>query len=185
MTLRIASRMRRRASRACWNAARMMSSEIPLILMSIWRAVTPLADLASTGPAHHADLADRVRREVVVMHVALGVDGRERVDDLLVAARAERRDREDLRLPPREDGGTVRARQDPDLDRELADVRGAAAIRPEVLFRDGLAELVLEELLIDLTDFFERQRRVVARRELGHGLELQLVQAGLALCLVR
>ena len=35
MTLRIASMMKRRASRACWKAARMMSSEIPLILMSI------------------------------------------------------------------------------------------------------------------------------------------------------
>ena len=46
-TLRIASRMKSRASRACWNAVRMISTEIPLILMSICSAVMPLADPAT------------------------------------------------------------------------------------------------------------------------------------------
>ena len=47
MTLRIASMMKSRASRACWNAARMISTEIPLIFMSICSAVMPLAEPAT------------------------------------------------------------------------------------------------------------------------------------------
>src|SRR5712692_3411782 len=53
------------------------------------RAVT---DLTTTGATHHAHFTDRIRREVVVMHEALGVDRRERVDDLLVTGRPECRD---------------------------------------------------------------------------------------------
>ena len=44
MTSCIAFRMKRRASRACANASRMIASEMPLILMSICRAVMPLAE---------------------------------------------------------------------------------------------------------------------------------------------
>src|SRR6266853_1533839 len=51
------------------------------------------------------------------------------------------------RLPAREYRRTVRARQDPDLDRELADVLGPAAVRTEVLLGNGFAELFLEKLL--------------------------------------
>ena len=40
----VPSRMKRRASFACMNASRMISSEMPLILMSIWSAVTPFAE---------------------------------------------------------------------------------------------------------------------------------------------
>ena len=43
-----------------------------------------VTDLAPSGATHHSHLADRVRREVVVMHEALRVDRREGVDDLLV-----------------------------------------------------------------------------------------------------
>ncbi len=44
MTSCMALRMNRRASRACANASRMIAREIPLILMSICRAVMPLAE---------------------------------------------------------------------------------------------------------------------------------------------
>ena len=57
-----------------------------------------VADVAALGPAHEAGLPDRERREVVVVEVALGRLEPERVEALLLAARAERRDRVRLRL---------------------------------------------------------------------------------------
>src|SRR5207237_8215054 len=84
-----------------------------------------VADLTPARTAHHAHFTDGERREVVVMHVALRVDGRERVDDLLVPARPERRDRHNLWLTAGEDGRAMRPRQNSDLDRQLADVLGA------------------------------------------------------------
>src|SRR5438270_91367 len=92
-----------------------------------------VADLASARAAQRPDLADRVRREVVVVHEPLRVDRRKRVDDLLVAGRAERRDREDLGLPALKERGAMRPRQEPDLDRERADLGEPAAVRPEAL----------------------------------------------------
>ena len=120
-----------------------------------------------------------------MVHVALGVDRRERVDDLLIAAWAERRDREDLGLSAGEHGRAVRARENPDLDGQLADVLGAAAIRTQVLLSHRLAELILEKLLVYGADLVDRERRAVAGGELRDGLELQLVEPRLALCLVR
>ena len=49
-----------------------------------------VADLAALRRSHAAGLAGGVRRHVVVDHEALAVLARERVDDLLVAAGAER-----------------------------------------------------------------------------------------------
>ena len=62
------------------------------------------------GAAHRAGLADRERREVVVVHVALVRNREDPVDALLVADRAERRSGEDLRLAAGEDAGAVHAR---------------------------------------------------------------------------
>ena len=71
-----------------------------------------VADVAALGAAHEAGLPDRERREVVVVEVALGRLEPERVQALLLAARAERRDRVRLRLAAREERGAVRARRD-------------------------------------------------------------------------
>ena len=57
-----------------------------------------VADLAPAWPALRSRLADRVRREVVVVHVALELFCRQAVELLLVGHRAERRDRQGLRL---------------------------------------------------------------------------------------
>ena len=74
-----------------------------------------VADVAALRAAHEARLPDREGREVVVVEVALGGLQPERVEALLLAARAERRDRERLRLAAGEERGAVRARRDPDL----------------------------------------------------------------------
>ena len=64
------------------------------------RAVTDLAALRRTDPA---GLAGGERREVVVVHVALAVVERDRVEHLLHARHAERRDR---RAPGSRPAGT-------------------------------------------------------------------------------
>src|SRR5881409_1639600 len=92
-------------------------------------------------------LADRERREVVVMHETLRVDRRECVDDLLVSGRPEGHDREHLRLTSLEKGRAVRTREDAHLDRERADLGELAAVRPDPLLDNRSADLLLEEAL--------------------------------------
>jgi hypothetical protein len=76
-----------------------------------------VADLAALRPEHEAGLADAVRREVVVQHEGLAELARERVDDLRVAARAQRGDDQRLGLAPGEQRRAVRARQHTGADR--------------------------------------------------------------------
>src|SRR5207253_9966655 len=118
------------------------------------------------------------------MHVALGVDGRERVDDLLVAARAERGHREHLGLPAREHRRAMRTRQDADLDGKWTDVLRTATVGTQILLGHGLAEFLLQDLLEDRGDLFRRERRALPGCELRDRFELQVVQPGLTLGLV-
>ena len=99
-----------------------------------------VADLAPAGAAHELRLADRVGRHVVVVHVALlGLRG-DRVHALHVARRAERRDRERLRLAALEEPGAVGARQDADLDADRANRPRVAAVDADVLAQHELAD---------------------------------------------
>ena len=52
---------------------------------------------------------------------------------------AERRDRQDLGLAAGEQARAVRARQDADLDRDLAELGQAAAVHPDALVEGELA----------------------------------------------
>src|SRR3989442_15984939 len=79
------------------------------------------------------------------MHVALRLDRRESVDDLLVAGGPERHDREDLRLAALEQGRAMRPRKHADLDGELTDVLEASAVRADPLIEDRPTDLLLEE----------------------------------------
>src|SRR5690606_22347574 len=67
-------------------------------------------DLAALRAADAAGLTGRVRREVVVVHVALLRDRGQRIDLLLHLEHVERRDTHDLGLATLEDRGTVNAR---------------------------------------------------------------------------
>ena len=98
-----------------------------------------MADLAAARAAHRTRFADAVAREVVVMDVMLRRLGSEAVDDLLIAERAERRHREDLRLAARKEAGTMRARQEADLARNGADLVDLTAVRADLLMRDHVA----------------------------------------------
>src|SRR5438874_5949625 len=102
-----------------------------------------VADVAPAGAAHRLVLTGAVRREVVVVDVALLGLRADRVDPLDVRGRAEGRDGERLRLAAREQAGAVGARDEPDLDRDRTDVRQAAAVDPDALVGDEATDGLL------------------------------------------
>src|SRR5205085_3433052 len=105
-----------------------------------------VADVTPLRAAHEAGLAHRERREVVVVEVALGGLEPEGVEPHLLARRAERDDRERLRLPAGEQRRAMRTRSDSDLDRDRPDFLGRAAVGPLLVDRDPPADHVLLEL---------------------------------------
>src|SRR5215472_13014390 len=104
-----------------------------------------VADVASTGAAQRARLADAVWREVVVVDVALRLVQPDRVDRLLVCFGAQRGNAQDLRLTACEQARAMRPRQHADLDRYRADLFGAASVGASALLEDlGADEVLLE-----------------------------------------
>ena len=87
-----------------------------------------VADVTALRAAHEARLADRERREVVVVDVALRRVERQVVDALLLLGRAERRERQRLRLPAGEERRAVRARRDATTSHVIG--RISSAVRP-------------------------------------------------------
>ncbi len=79
-----------------------------------------MADFAPLRRADEACLADAVRREVVMQHERVAPLAFERIDDLRVAAGAERGYDERLRLAAREHGRAVRSRQHAHLNVDRA-----------------------------------------------------------------
>ena len=96
------------------------------------------------GPRMKPGLADRERREVVVVDVALRRVERQVVDALLLLGRAKRGERQRLGLAAGEEGRAVRARRDRDVARDGADLLGAA-VGAALVDRDLLAD----DLLVD------------------------------------
>ena len=78
----------------------------------------------------------------------------------------------------------MRTREDADLDGKRTDVLRAPPVRAEVLLGDGLAELLLQDLLEDRGDLFQRECRALAGGELRDRLEFQIVEARFTLSLV-
>ena len=112
-----------------------------------------VADVAPAGAAHRLVLAGAVRREVVVVDVALLGLGADRVDPLDVRGRAERGDGQRLRLAAGEQARAVGARQEADLDRDRSDVGQAAAVDADALVDDDPADgLLLDEAEEALAD---------------------------------
>ena len=97
-----------------------------------------MADVAALGAAHEAGLAHRVRREVVVVDVALLVLDAEAVDALELAGAAQREQAHGLRLAAGEEGAAVRARDDADLAGDRPDLVGGAAVGAALLDGDAL-----------------------------------------------
>ncbi len=114
-----------------------------------------MTDVAALGAAHEAGLAHRERREVVVVPVELVRLEPEGVEAHLLLERAERGDRQGLRLAAGEQRRAVRARGDADLDRDRADLFVVAAVGALLVDRDALADDRLLEAV-------ERELRLLA-----------------------
>ena len=100
-----------------------------------WAAARPVrasqAGRARSPPLGRPDaagLASRVWWHVVVEHEAILVLSEERIDDLLVASRTERRDHQGLRLAAREKRRAMSAGQDPRARRDRADGARIASV---------------------------------------------------------
>ena len=106
-----------------------------------------MADLAALGRTHEARLAHRERREVVVQHERLAALAGERVDDLRVAAGAERGRDERLGLAAREDRRSVGARQRADFDADRADRLEVAAVDARLAGEDHVANQPVLEVV--------------------------------------
>ena len=87
-----------------------------------------MADLTALRRAHAAGLAGAVGREVVVVHVALAIDGLDGVEALTLVEHTEREHREHLGLTALEQAGAVNQRQVVALDHDGADLGGGAAV---------------------------------------------------------
>ena len=123
-----------------------------------------VADLAALRRTHPARLAGGVRREVVVVDVALGRAAQlVEADELLHAGHAEGQHAEHLGLTPLEETGAVGGRQDLHLGRQRPDVGGAAAVDPETLVDDPAAD----DLLLQ-----RPERRLDLLGAAGEGLRL-------------
>ena len=132
-----------------------------------------VADVAALRAGHAPRLPDRVRREVVVVHVAAVLLEREVVDPLALLGGAEREQRHDLRLAAGEEAGAVRARADRHLAGDRADLLLGAAVRPALVDRDLLADEVLVDRLGGLLDVALREP-VLDARLAARGRERQL-----------
>ncbi len=120
-----------------------------------------MADFAPSRRAHAAGLADGVGREVVMEQEALLVGAVQRVDILLVLARAERGNDEGLSFAAREQRRAMRARQDADLRKDRTHGRQVAPVD---------AALVVENVPThDLRLGVVKRFRDVIRRKLGLG----------------
>ncbi|MNB88788.1 hypothetical protein D3C75_358080 [compost metagenome] len=82
---------------------------------------TTVTDFTTLGAAHHAGLADAVRREVVVQHEAVGTVASQLVDVLGVTLGTQGRNHDRLSLTTGEQGGAVSARQDAGADGQGTD----------------------------------------------------------------
>src|SRR3546814_5898640 len=97
-----------------------------------------VADLAASGRAQEGRLADGVGREIIVQQEAFPVLAFQRVDDLLVMARAEGGDDQRLRLAAGEHRRAVGPA-------ENADQIGRANVRTPVTHAHTARRLLLEQ----------------------------------------
>ena len=147
-----------------------------------------VTDLTALRRTHSTRLARGERREVVVVHVALLLVERDRVEHLLHAGHAEREDRQDLRLAPLEEAGAVRGRDDADLGAQRADVGGTAPVDAHTLVDDVAARHFLlqgaERPLHRGRLFGVAARRVDRAGQRDQRLRFDLTEARVALRLV-
>ena len=134
-----------------------------------------MTDFSAARATHGSNLPHRKRREVVVVHVALGLVRRKGVELLLHAERAKRRNREDLGLASLEEAASMGPWQETNLDVQRADLLEAPAVSALAFGKDfgahrfldcleqSFAYLRFTELLFErLGEFFPKGLILVA-----------------------
>ena len=106
-----------------------------------------MTDFTATRTAHWTGFTDRIRREVVEVHVLLFAVFFEGVDHLCIAWGTKRTGCEDLRLATREQTSPVNARQETDFTSNLANVCRATTIRAAAFRKDKVTQLFLDNLV--------------------------------------
>ena len=104
-----------------------------------------MADLAALRGADAADLTRGERGEVVLVHVTLGVDGRQVVDLLLHAQHRQGGDTQDLGLAALEEGGAMHAGQDLDLGGQGTDLARRTAVHADLFAQGAVTDRCLLE----------------------------------------
>ena len=99
-----------------------------------------MADLAASGRADTAHLADRIGREVVVQQEVRAAVAVQRVDDLLILARAQRGHDQRLGFATGEQGGAVGAGQNTGFADNRAHRPGVAPVNPGTARNDVAAQ---------------------------------------------
>src|SRR5215472_10391677 len=127
----------------------------------------PVADLTPLRRSHHAGLAHRERREVVVQHERLAPLALEAVDDLRIAGGAEGGDDHRLGLAAGEERRAVSARQYTDPDCYRAHGARVAPVDARLAVEDPLAHDVALELEEHALDAFLAVLGVVTAGERG------------------
>ena len=111
-----------------------------------------MADFAALRGADATGLAGRIRRHLVVVHIALGGRARQGVDLLLHLEHVERGDAQNLGFAALEQGGAMHAGHHVDLGGERADVTQATAVDAVVLREDATAHDLALQLLERVAD---------------------------------
>ena len=131
-----------------------------------------VADLAPARRADASRFADRVGREVVVQHEGFFVGALERIDVLLVFARAERGDGERLGLAPGEERAAVGAGQNADLAHDGPHRDEIAPVDARLAVEDARADDFLLGLLEGGRDLGRLCTVVIGGNERGNDLVL-------------
>ncbi len=140
-----------------------------------------VTDLTPAGRRHAANLADRIRREVVMQHEGLFVGALERIDILLVLAGAERGDGESLGLAPGKERAAMGAGKDADLAHDRSDRCQVAPVDAPLGIEDARADDVLLGLLEGACHLRGHRSVVIRRNQRGHHLLLDRCHAIAAL----
>ncbi|CAB4861935.1 unannotated protein [freshwater metagenome] len=148
-----------------------------------------MTDLAALGRTDAAGLAVRPRGHVVVVHVALLLLWRERVEQLVHARHGECGDVEHLGLAALEQARAVRRVEDTDLGRDRTEVRGTTAVDANTFLHHALADELLGEAANGFLDLLlaagELARCILRTGQRGNSLGRSGVSSGIALGLER
>ena len=143
-----------------------------------------VADFPALGTAHHAGLAHRKGREVVMQHEALAPVAFQGIDDLRIARGAEGGRDQRLGLAAREQRRAVGARQHTHLDSDRSYGLEIATVDAWLAVEDAITHDLAFETEERIAHLVSRVRRGLARSDCGRDFGLDFLDARVALLLL-